>query len=533
MTTQALTQSQGDVRLHDFYKCVTQILQFSDEYYEEITRKAFSVVDVDGDGSITGADIYRLMLSLGEVISDDEILQILKSVDSDGDDRISFEDFQRFLTIEDDITNSSLDEDITDSNSHPERCNNIPFHARRKSLFLYRKLRAALAFLNTQNAVKPREAAPVKRQDTRTSSTNCKPQQVSPPIISKKRPEIKRLSVVEAVWVRTEDQSLVFSNSPTCNKQSNCLGFVTKEGNDQTQLSSHYHTLKSFRRKSDPYTTKIDGCLSKMSDGALTRVRRLSREVEQEPLFVRGRSSSTVHAIIHQIDDLGHLETSQKDNQDPGSDTRTSKQELLVNQSSDATAVGSLSPPRARKKKCLNVYINPNEVISSQNSSKDQDKPLVVSRRSVDMLPENYNDPSQFTASKDSVEPITCGSSPDQQFCVYGERKNMAGFRIASRHEHHLWKTLITTSNDDNLLRCAAPNSLSHRSYNSFSRRLERQKPFPSHRRNGEQHVNKASFLTLEFPAEKIHKPRYKRPSLLTQLPVGSHRRKNLPVFLG
>ncbi|XP_067667588.1 uncharacterized protein [Haliotis asinina] len=528
MTTQALAQSQGDVRLHDFYKCVTQILQFSDEYYDEIIRKAFSVVDVDGDGFITGADIYRLMLSLGEVISDDEILQILKSADSDGDDRISFEDFRRLLTSVDDTTDTSPDEDITDSNSHPERRNSLPFHARRKSLLCYRKLRTALAFMNSKNDVKAPEDAPAKRQDTKTTSAICKPQHVSPPIISKKRTEIKRLSVVEAVWVKNEDLGTVFSNSPTRCRESNCLGFMTKGGYNQTQLYSNYRTLGSLRRKSDPYIRKIDGCLSKMSVDTLTRVRRLSHQVDQEPLFVRGRSSPTV-----QTDNLGHGQISQKDNQDPGRETRTGKQKHPVNQGTDTTAVGSLTPPRAKKSKCVKAYINPNEVISIQNSPKDHDTPLIVTKKRDNVLSKNNQNQSQFIASKGRMETFTCGSSQDQELSVNRERTNMAGLRIPSRHERHQCKTLTTTSNDDNVLRRDEPNCVSRCSYNSFSRRLEKQKPVPSHPRNDGQHAHKASILTLEFPSEKIHKPRYKCPSLLTQLPVGSHRQKNLPVFLG
>ncbi|XP_046366829.2 uncharacterized protein LOC124142414 [Haliotis rufescens] len=553
MTTQALAQSQGEIRQHDFYKCVTQIFQLSEEYHEEIIRKAFSVVDVAGDGFITGADIYRLMLSLGEVISDDEIMYMLKAVDSDGDDRISFEDFRGFLTRGDDTVNTSLDKDITDSNIIPEKCNNIPFHAKRKSLLSYRKLQAAIAFLiKHEDATKPSKDTPVKRQDTgtRQCSTNFKFQYPSPPVTSGQSPERKRLSIAELLWVSPETQSLVIPKAPRCNTQPNPIALMKKEEKGRTQLPSHYNTHAFYGRKSSIYSTMKDdsppkvtydtltrvrkpsrdleqeplfvrGRCSSIVNDTLTRVRKPSRDLEQEPLFVRGRCSSIVNATSHLKVDLSNVERSNTDNQEPKRYTSTRKQEHRMNQDADATAEAHFSSSRLMGTKCLNMYVSQNE-----NDIKSHDL-----KRCVDMMPESYNDQMQLTANNHRMVPF--GRSKHQQLFLYGKSTNMADVTTPSLNVSHRRKTRTTEFKNCNLINYTVSQGLFPCSYDSLSRRLERQPPLTPQHREREQRVKKASFQVLELPAEKTYKPRYKNPSLLSQLPVCSHRKRNLPVFLG
>lgn len=55
---------------------------------EQEMRSAFKVFDVDGSGTISPEEIYKLMASLGENLSEDEIKSMVKEVDKNGDGSI-------------------------------------------------------------------------------------------------------------------------------------------------------------------------------------------------------------------------------------------------------------------------------------------------------------------------------------------------------------------------------------------------------------------------------------------------------------
>ncbi|XP_044756797.1 calmodulin-2/4-like [Coccinella septempunctata] len=65
---------------------------------EEQLRIAFSVFDRDGIGFIGTAEIKYVTRNLGERYTDEEIEDMLKEVDADGDGKINFEDFCYFMT---------------------------------------------------------------------------------------------------------------------------------------------------------------------------------------------------------------------------------------------------------------------------------------------------------------------------------------------------------------------------------------------------------------------------------------------------
>ncbi|XP_046561275.1 calmodulin-like [Haliotis rubra] len=70
----ALIDTGGDIETDDFEKVVLKSVLTKDEEVEKAIEDAYRIVDVDGDGVITAADIYQLMLAIGEMISDDELL---------------------------------------------------------------------------------------------------------------------------------------------------------------------------------------------------------------------------------------------------------------------------------------------------------------------------------------------------------------------------------------------------------------------------------------------------------------------------
>jgi Ca2+-binding EF-hand superfamily protein len=58
----------------------------------------FELIDTDGDGRITAAELKNLMSSLGEEITDEAAEQGVQVVDDDGDGRISLEEFASWLS---------------------------------------------------------------------------------------------------------------------------------------------------------------------------------------------------------------------------------------------------------------------------------------------------------------------------------------------------------------------------------------------------------------------------------------------------
>ncbi|CAI0413618.1 unnamed protein product [Linum tenue] len=62
-------------------------------------RDAFSVYDIDGDGSITAEELHKVMGSLGEDCSIAECRKMISGVDNDGDGTIDFEEFKMMMTM--------------------------------------------------------------------------------------------------------------------------------------------------------------------------------------------------------------------------------------------------------------------------------------------------------------------------------------------------------------------------------------------------------------------------------------------------
>lgn len=60
---------------------------------QEELRRAFNEFDVDGDGHISPEELNRVMESIGEKLTADEIKVIIKEVDNNDDGQIDFNEF--------------------------------------------------------------------------------------------------------------------------------------------------------------------------------------------------------------------------------------------------------------------------------------------------------------------------------------------------------------------------------------------------------------------------------------------------------
>lgn len=57
----------------------------------------FTLVDTDGDGLISAAELASLMGNLGEETTPEQAEAAVRAMDTDGDARISLEEFARYM----------------------------------------------------------------------------------------------------------------------------------------------------------------------------------------------------------------------------------------------------------------------------------------------------------------------------------------------------------------------------------------------------------------------------------------------------
>ncbi|CAN6287034.1 unnamed protein product [Urochloa humidicola] len=81
------------IDFHEFLNLMARKLKDTDS--EENLREAFSVIDKDQDGYISATELRQVMTNLGEKVTDQEVEEMMREADTDGDGRVSFEEFKR------------------------------------------------------------------------------------------------------------------------------------------------------------------------------------------------------------------------------------------------------------------------------------------------------------------------------------------------------------------------------------------------------------------------------------------------------
>ncbi|KAM0961097.1 hypothetical protein ACFX2I_020415 [Malus domestica] len=92
MISEVDSDGDGFINFKEFVELNTKGVD-SAEALENL-KDAFSVYDIDGNGSISAEELYEVLRSLGDECSIDECRQMIGGVDSDGDGMISFEEFK-------------------------------------------------------------------------------------------------------------------------------------------------------------------------------------------------------------------------------------------------------------------------------------------------------------------------------------------------------------------------------------------------------------------------------------------------------
>jgi len=95
MISEVDADGSGEIEFPEFLQLMAKKLQTADSIDE--MREAFLVFDRDKSGSVTASELKHVMSNLGEQVSDEEVEEMIREADADGDGELSFDDFLQFI----------------------------------------------------------------------------------------------------------------------------------------------------------------------------------------------------------------------------------------------------------------------------------------------------------------------------------------------------------------------------------------------------------------------------------------------------
>lgn len=91
LLTQMDSDNSGEVDFHEFKKVMGA--SFFKKYSKQELQSAFRKFDADGNGYITSSELNHILSRMGRHLSRHDIEAMVKSLDSSGDGKISFDEF--------------------------------------------------------------------------------------------------------------------------------------------------------------------------------------------------------------------------------------------------------------------------------------------------------------------------------------------------------------------------------------------------------------------------------------------------------
>ncbi|ELU00395.1 hypothetical protein CAPTEDRAFT_170361 [Capitella teleta] len=94
MVNEVDSDGNGTIDFDEFLIMMAKKMKETDS--EEELREAFRVFDKDGNGFISAAELRHVMTNLGEKLTDDEVDEMIREADLDGDGMVNYEDFSNY-----------------------------------------------------------------------------------------------------------------------------------------------------------------------------------------------------------------------------------------------------------------------------------------------------------------------------------------------------------------------------------------------------------------------------------------------------
>ena len=91
------TDGNGTCEFPEFLAMMQKKMKDTDS--EEEILEAFKVFDKDGDGFISAAELRHIMTNLGEKLTSEEADEMIRSLDVDGDGKVSREEFVKQMMV--------------------------------------------------------------------------------------------------------------------------------------------------------------------------------------------------------------------------------------------------------------------------------------------------------------------------------------------------------------------------------------------------------------------------------------------------
>lgn len=95
MINEVDVDGNGSIDFPEFLSLMARKMRDTDT--EEELVDAFRVFDRDGNGLISAAELRHVMTNLGEKLTDEEVDEMIKEADLDGDGHINYEEFVRMM----------------------------------------------------------------------------------------------------------------------------------------------------------------------------------------------------------------------------------------------------------------------------------------------------------------------------------------------------------------------------------------------------------------------------------------------------
>ncbi|AEE34506.1 putative serine/threonine-protein phosphatase with EF-hands [Arabidopsis thaliana] len=95
MINEVDADGNGTIDFPEFLNLMAKKMKDTDS--EEELKEAFRVFDKDQNGFISAAELRHVMTNLGEKLTDEEVEEMIREADVDGDGQINYEEFVKIM----------------------------------------------------------------------------------------------------------------------------------------------------------------------------------------------------------------------------------------------------------------------------------------------------------------------------------------------------------------------------------------------------------------------------------------------------
>ncbi len=95
MINEVDNDGSGTIDFAEFLSLMSKKMKDADS--EEELMEAFKVFDKDGNGFISSVELRHVMTNLGEKLTDDEVDEMIREADVDGDGQVNYDEFVKMM----------------------------------------------------------------------------------------------------------------------------------------------------------------------------------------------------------------------------------------------------------------------------------------------------------------------------------------------------------------------------------------------------------------------------------------------------